>query len=140
MSGREIVLSATVGATIPLFILIMVGVLLASHVSALASSTNPIATIQSALPVPMAIPYLITAIGRLVASADLVLYSSGLNIMVMGLKTKRHKTVLIDGVVMIAGSVYILLVNGNLVGFLQLLADGLAAWTGVVSSTRPREN
>jgi len=55
-------------------------------------------------------------------------------------KTKRHKTVLIDGVVMIAGSVYILLVNGNLVGFLQLLADGLAAWTGVVSSTRPREN
>lgn len=55
-------------------------------------------------------------------------------------KTKRHKTVLIDGVVMIAGSVYILLVNGNLVGFLQLLADGPAAWTGVVSSTRPREN
>ena len=83
----------------------------------------------------MAIPYLITAIGGLIAEADLSIYSSGLNLLAIGVKLERYKTVLIDGALMIAGSVYVMLIAQNFFGpfesFLQLLADGLTAWSAV---------
>lgn len=135
VAGKHIILATTIGATVPLFVLIMVGMLLADRVSTLASSANPIALIQASLPPAMAVPYLITAIGGLVAAADLAVYSSGLNLLVLGVRTERHKTVLIDGVIMIAGTIYSVLINGNLIGslvsFLQILAAGLAAWAGI---------
>ncbi len=123
------------GSTLPLFLLIMVGVLLSSHVSNLANATNPVQAIGSALPSWMAIPYLITAAGGLIVEADLSIYSSGLNLLAIGLKAQRYKTVLIDGVLVIAGSIYVMLIAQNFFGpfesFLQLLADGLAAWSAV---------
>lgn len=133
--GRSIVGWTTFGSTLPLFILIMTGRLLASHVSNLASSTNPVTAIGDALPSWMAIPYLITAIGGLIASADLSIYSSGLNLLAMGLKIERYKTVLIDGVLLVAGSIYVMFIAQDFFGpfesFLQLLADGLTAWAAV---------
>src|SRR5215469_15093052 len=130
-----IVFWTTLGSTLPLFVLIMVGVLLSSRVGGLASSTNPVQAIGAALPSWMAIPYLLTAIGGLVAAADLSIYSSGLNLLAMGLKVERYKTVLVDGLLMIAGSILVMLVAQNFFtpfeSFLQLLADGLAAWGAV---------
>ncbi len=123
------------GSALPLFVLILVGALLSSSVKNLASAANPVQAIGSALPAWMAIPYLVTAIGGLVAEADLSIYSSGLNLLAMGIKLERYKTVLIDGVLMIAGSVYVMLIAQNFFGpfesFLQLLADGLMAWSAV---------
>ena len=131
----SIVLWTTLGSTLPLFVLIMVGVLLSSRVGGLASSTNPVQAIGAALPSWMAIPYLLTAIGGLVAAADLSIYSSGLNLLAMGLKVERYKTVLVDGVLMIAGSILVMLVSQTFFApfesFLQLLADGLAAWGAI---------
>lgn len=133
--GRSIVGWTTFGSTLPLSVLIVTGHLLASYVSNLASSTNPVTAIGGALPSWMAIPYLITAIGGLIASADLSIYSSGLNLLAMGLKIERYKTVLVDGVLMVAGSVYVMFIAQNFFGpfesFLQLLADGLTAWAAV---------
>lgn len=123
------------GSALPLFVLILVGVLLSSSVKNLASAANPVQAIGSALPSWMAIPYLVTAIGGLIAEADLSIYSSGLNLLAIGVKLERYKTVLIDGVLMIAGSVYVMLIAQNFFGpfesFLQLLADGLTAWSAV---------
>ncbi len=123
------------GATLPLFLLITVGVLLSSAVSTLASSANPIQAIGAALPAWMAVPYLLTAIGGLVAEADLSIYSSGLNLLAMGIRIERYKTVVVDGILMIAGSIYVMLVAQNFLGpfesFLQLLADGITAWSAV---------
>jgi len=133
--GRSIVWWTVCGSTIPLFVLIMVGALLSSDVSGLASAANPVQAIGAALPSWMAVPYLITAIGGLVAGADLAIYSSGLNLLAMGVKLARYKTVLIDGALMIAGSVYVMLIARNFLGpfesFLQLLADGITAWSAV---------
>jgi NCS1 family nucleobase:cation symporter-1 len=135
VTGRSITGWTIIGATVPLFVLIMTGRLLATHVNDLATSSNPVLAIGNALPSWMAIPYLITAIGGLVAEADLSIYSSGLNLLAMGLKVDRYKTVLIDGLLMIAGSVYVMLIAQNFFGpfesFLQLLADGLMAWSAV---------
>jgi purine-cytosine permease-like protein len=134
-SSRAIVGWTVVGGTLPLFVLMIVGVLLSSRVSNLASAANPIAVIGSALPGWMAVPYLLTAVGGLVVAADLDIYSSGLNLLSMGIKLERYKTVLIDGVLMILGAVYVMLIAQEFLGpfesFLQLLADGLTAWAAV---------
>ncbi len=123
------------GSTLPLFVLIIVGALLSSDVKDLASAANPVQAIGSVLPSWMAIPYLLIAIGGLIAEADLSIYSSGLNLLAMGVKLARYKTVVIDGILMIAGSIYVLLIAQNFFGpfesFLQLLADGLTAWSAV---------
>jgi nucleobase:cation symporter-1, NCS1 family len=133
--ARGIIFWTTFGSTVPLFVLIMVGVLLSTRVGGLASSANPVQDIGNALPSWMAIPYLLTAIGGLIAAADLSIYSSGLNLLAMGLKVARYKTVILDGVLMIAGSVLVILVAQSFFSpfesFLQLLADGLAAWGAI---------
>jgi len=133
--GQSIAWWTILGSTIPLFVLILTGALLSSKVSNLATAPNPIQAIGSALPSWMAVPYLVTAIGGLIAEADLSIYSSGLNLLAIGIKVKRYKTVLVDGVLMIAGAVYVMLIAQNFFGpfesFLQLLADGLTAWAAV---------
>lgn len=133
--GGAIVWWTVFGSTLPLLVLILVGTLLSSDVNNLASAANPVQAIGSALPPWMAVPYLVTAIGGLIAEADLSIYSSGLNLLAIGVKLERYKTVLIDGILMIAGSVYVMLIAQNFFGpfesFLQLLADGLTAWSAV---------
>src|SRR5258708_70855 len=133
--GQSIAWWTILGSTIPLFVLILTGALLSSKVSNLATAANPIQPIGSALPSWMAVPYLVTAIGGLIAEADLSIYSSGLNLLAIGIKVKRYKTVLIDGVLLIAGAIYVMLIAQNFFGpfesFLQLLADGLTAWAAV---------
>jgi nucleobase:cation symporter-1, NCS1 family len=133
--GRAITGWSVLGATLPLFILILTGRLLASNMGDLASSSNPVALIGSALPSWMAIPYLITAIGGLVTGADLSIYSSGLNLLALGVKMKRYQTVLIDGILMVVGSVYVMLIAQNFIGpfesFLELLAVFLTTWAAV---------
>jgi purine-cytosine permease-like protein len=83
----------------------------------------------------MAIPYLVTAVGGIVVAAALNVYSSGLNLLSIGLKLKRHQAVIIDGILMIAGAIYIMLIANNFLGpfesFLSLLADGLTAWAAI---------
>jgi NCS1 family nucleobase:cation symporter-1 len=132
---RAIIGWTVLGSTPPLFVLIMTGVLLSSRVPNLATTSNPVQLIGSVLPSWMAIPYLITAIGGLIAEADLSIYSSGLNLLTIGVKLQRYKTVLIDGILMIIGAIYVMLIAQNFFApfesFLQLLADCLTAWAAV---------
>src|SRR5579884_749961 len=135
-SGTAITFWTTFGGTLPLYVLMIVGVLLASHrTDVLNPSADPLATIQQALPSWLAIPYLLTAIGGLLAGAALDIYSSGLNLLALGIRIKRQYAVLIDGVLMIIGAIYVLLVRndfqGALTSFLLLLADGLTVWAGI---------
>ncbi len=123
------------GGSLPLVALILVGVLLSSHISNLSGAANPIQAIGTALPAWMAVPYLLTSIGGLVVAADLDIYSSGLNLLAIGIKAQRYKTVFIDGVLMVAGAIYVMLYSKNFLGtfqnFLGLLAAGLTTWSAV---------
>lgn len=134
-SSGAVIWWTTFGGALPVCVLILVGFLLSSRVSNLASVANPIQVIGSALPAWMVVPYLLTAIGGLIAGADLNLYSSGLNLLTLGLKLKRYKAVLIDSTLMIAGAIFVMLIAQNFLGtfesFLQLLADGLTAWGAI---------
>lgn len=130
-----VVWATTLGGAIPLMVLMFTGMLLATHDPALATAANPIAAIESALPRWAAVPYLLTAAGGLVVEADLSLYSSGLNLLNMFVPWARYKTVLVDAAIMVAGTVYVVLVAQNFFGpfesFVVLLGIGLAAWAGV---------
>ncbi len=123
------------GATLPLYILMIVGVLLASFKANVLTASDPLAPIREALPAWLAVPYLLTAIGGLLAGAALDIYSSGLNLLAMGVRIKRQHAVLIDGVLMVIGSIYVLLVRndfqGALTSFLLVLADGLTVWAAI---------
>ena len=133
--ARAIIGWTTSGATASFFITTMIGVLLSSHVKNLAGASNPVAVLGAALPSWMAIPYLVTAIASLLASNVINLYSSGLSLLSLGVKVQRYKTIFIDGVLVLVGAGYVLLVANKFLGplesFLQLLADGLMTWAAV---------
>ncbi len=133
--GTSIVWTTTLGGGIPLVVLMLTGFLLATQVPSLATTTNPIQVIRDALPRWAAIPYLITAAGGLIVEGDLSLYSSGLNLLNMFVPLTRYKTVVVDAVIMIVGTVYVVLIAQNFFGpfesFVVLLGVGLAAWAGV---------
>ncbi|MEO8971268.1 MAG: cytosine permease [Ktedonobacteraceae bacterium] len=134
-SGRAITLWTLLGGTLPLYVLMIVGVLLASFRADTLTASDALAPIREALPSWLAVPYLVTAIGGLLAGAALDIYSSGLNLLALGLPIKRQYAVLIDGVLMVLGAIYVLLVRndfqGALTSFLLLLAAGLTVWAAI---------
>lgn len=134
-SGRAITLWTVIGGTLPLYVLMMVGVLLASFKTNTLTASDPLTPIREALPSWLAVPYLLTAIGGLLAGAALDIYSSGLNLLAMGVHIKRQYAVLIDGVLMVIGAIYVLLIRndfqGALTSFLLLLAAGLTVWAAI---------
>jgi len=123
------------GASVAPIVLIIFGVLLAANNQALATSANPVGVLAEPLPTWFLVPYMIVAVGGLVAGAVLDIYSSGLNLLTLGLKIPRYQSVAIDGVLMIAGNIYILFFNQNFFtpfqGFLITLGVLLAAWAAI---------
>ncbi|MCL4449637.1 MAG: cytosine permease [Actinobacteria bacterium] len=134
-SDKAIVWWTVLGSTLPTLILIIVGILLSSAIKGLSAASDPISSIQAVLPSWMAIPYLFAAIGGLLIETDLALYSSGLNLLVLGVKVKRYKTVAVDGAVIIAGGIAIMVVSNSFMApfitFLELLAVALATWAAI---------
>ena len=133
--GAAIVGWTTLGSMVPLTVLIIVGILLSSTVKGLATSTDPIGAIGAVLPSWLAIPYLLAAIGGLLAQLVMGLYSSGLNLLALGVRLLRSRTVVIDGAVILLAGAFVMLVQGDFFGFLvsfvQLLACGIATWAAV---------
>jgi len=130
-----LVSAVTLGAGIPVMSLIMIGFLVSAGHPEVGSSNNPVLALGQGLPKWMIIPYLLTAVGGLAAETDLSLYSSGLNLLTLGLRVARYKTILIDAVVMLGLTGYFLFVHQSLLGpfesFLTAMGLGLAAWAGV---------
>ena len=125
----------TFGASIAPILLIMFGVLLAANHPDLASSANPIGDLGQDMPTWFLVPYLLAAVGGLVAGAMLDIYSSGLNLLTLGVKLPRYQSVVIDGTLMVIGNIYILFIAqdfiGPFIGFLVTLGVLLAAWSAI---------
>src|SRR6202035_3876288 len=70
--------------------------------------------------------------------SDLVLdiYSSGLTLLAAGLRVPRWSAALLDGVLMIVGTIYVVFFSSNFIGpfegFLITLGVPIAAWCGVM--------
>jgi len=84
------------GSSIGPVVLITFGVLLASRGTGLSTSANPLGDLAEPLPTWFLVPYLLVAAGGLVAGALLDIYSSGLNLLTLGLRRPRYQSVAID--------------------------------------------
>lgn len=134
-SNRSVVWWTTFGSALPLIFLIVVGILLSNTVSGVAANPNPIAVLETELPSWMAIPYLLAAFIGLMVQMVMGLYSSGLNLLVLGVRAKRSKTVLIDGILILLVGAYVISDRQEFLGlftsFIELLACGIATWAAV---------
>ncbi|QSO52948.1 cytosine permease [Alicyclobacillus curvatus] len=133
---RSALISAvTVGAGIPLVSLILIGFLVSVGHPEIASSANPVLALGQRLPPWLMVPYLVTVVGGLAAETDLSLYSSGLNLLVLGVRVARYKTIFMDTIVMLGVTSYFLFGHASLLGafesFLTAMGLALAAWAGV---------
>ena len=134
-SSRGIVGWTVLGASLGPVVLIAFGILLAANNDQLAGSSNLIGALAEPLPTWFLVPYLLTGVGGLLAGAVIDMYSSGLNLLTLGLRLPRYQSILIDGVIMLVGNIYLLFFAQDFVGpfqgFLITLGVGLAAWGGV---------
>ena len=133
--GRRIVAAASVGAGVPLFLLIGLGGLLSAGDGSLASASDPVSAIQVMLPSWMAVPYLLAAFGGLLLSNNLSVYSAGLTMITLGVRARRVVAVGLDIVLILAGGIYFMLIAGDFYGpfitFISLLAVPITAWVAI---------
>jgi purine-cytosine permease-like protein len=134
-SSRSVVGWTTFGASIAPVILITFGLLVAAGNEDLANSSNPIGVLVRDVPTWFVVPYMVTAVGGLIAGAVLDIYSSGLNLLSLGVRLPRYQSVAIDGTLMVIGNIYILFFSpdffGPFQGFLITLGVLLAAWAAI---------
>ncbi|MGI5132764.1 purine-cytosine permease family protein [Pseudonocardia sp. CA-107938] len=137
-SERAIVGWTTFGASIAPVALLVVGLLLAGSSPELSTAiaADPVGALTAALPTWFLIPFAVTAVLGLVGGAVLDIYSSGLALLSLGLPAPRWVAALIDGVLMVIGTVYVVFVAGEFLpqftGFLVTLGVPVAAWCGIL--------
>jgi nucleobase:cation symporter-1, NCS1 family len=125
------------GSVAPVVLLIF-GLLLAGSSADLskAIAADPIGALAEALPTWFLVPFVIVAVLGLVGGAVLDIYSSGLALLSLGLPVKRYVAAFVDGLVMIAGTVYVVFYGGEFLGqfqgFLITLGVPIAAWCGIM--------
>nr|WSY57030.1 cytosine permease [Streptomyces sp. NBC_00886] len=137
-SSRGVVGWTTFGASVAPLLLLVFGLLLAGSSSTLnkAIAADPIGALTTILPTWFLVPFAVVAVLGLVGGAVLDIYSSGLALLSAGLRVPRYLAALVDGVLMIAGSVYIVFFAddflGQFMGFLTTLGVPISAWCGIM--------
>ena len=136
-SSRGVVWWTTFGASVAPVVLIVYGVFLVGSNPKLSQAigADPIGALTTLLPTWYLVPFVVVAVGGLVAGAVLDIYSSGLNLLTLGLPIERWQAAAVDGVLMILGSIYVLFVSTNFqatfIAFLITLGVPIAAWCGI---------
>ena len=137
-SGGGVVGWTTFGSAIAPIFLLGFGLLLAGSSAKLNSaiSADPIGALTTILPTWYLFPFAIVAVLGLVGGAVLDIYSSGLTLLAAGLPTPRYVAAMIDGTLMIAGTIYVVFFSHNFIGpfqgFLITLGVPIAAWCGIM--------
>ncbi|HEX3589200.1 MAG TPA: cytosine permease [Pseudonocardiaceae bacterium] len=137
-SGRSVVGWTTFGSSVAPIVLLVFGLLLAGSSKDLnqAIAADPIGALASILPTWYLVPFAIVAVLGLVGGAVLDIYSSGLALLTVGLKAPRYAAALVDGTIMVLGTIYVVFFAGNFLGqfegFLVTLGTPIAAWCGIM--------
>jgi len=137
-SSRGVVGWTTFGASVAPLVLLVFGLLLAGSSPDLnkAIAADPIGALTTLLPLWFLVPFAIVAVLGLVGGAVLDIYSSGLALLSAGLRVPRPVAALVDGVIMVLGTIYIVFFGGEFLGqfqgFLVTLGVPVAAWCGVM--------
>lgn len=137
-SDGSIVLWNTIGGSAAPVILVTVGLLLGGSDPAMfdAVANDPIGALAVLLPTWALIPFWITAVLALVSGAVLGIYSSGLTLISLGIRIPRPMAAGIDGVILTAGTIWVVFFAQDFLGpfqsFLITLGVPLASWAGIL--------
>ncbi|MGW3466271.1 allantoin permease, partial [Streptomyces olivaceoviridis] len=137
-SSRGVIGWTAFGASLAPVVLLVFGLLLAGSSAELskAIAADPIGALATLLPTWFLVPFALVAVLGLVGGAVLDIYSSGLALLSAGLRVPRYLAAFFDGVLMIAGAVYIVFFAdtflAQFMGFLTTLGVPIAAWAGVM--------
>ena len=125
------------GASIVPIVLVIYGAALSASDQKLseAIAMDPIGALTTLLPTWYLVLFSLVAILGLVGGAILDLYSSGLTLVSLGVPIKRHVAAVVDGVLMLLGTIYIVWIAENFFipfqGFLITLGVPVAAWSAI---------
>ena len=137
-SSRGVFAWTTFGGALGPVALVAFGLLLAGSSSTLSDDVgkDPIGALTDVLPTWFLVPFAVVAVLGLVGGAVLDIYSSGLSLLAAGVRIPRHLAALVDGVIMIIGTVYVVFAADDFIGpfqgFLITLGVPVAAWCGVL--------
>jgi NCS1 family nucleobase:cation symporter-1 len=137
-SSRGVFGWTTFGAALGPVILLIFGLLLAGSSADLATAigSDPIGALTTLLPTWFLVPFAIAAVLGLIGGAVLDIYSSGLALLTAGVRIPRYLAAGLDGVLMIAGTIYVVFFGSDFIGefqgFLITLGVPIAAWCGVM--------
>jgi len=127
----------TFGAAIAPAILVIYGFLLAMSNAEISENIggDPIGALTAVLPTWFLIPFIVLALLGFMGGAILDIYSSGLNLLTLGLKLKRAQAAAIDGVLMTIGTIYFVWIAADFFwpfqAGLYILGVPMAAWAGI---------
>jgi NCS1 family nucleobase:cation symporter-1 len=130
----------TFGGALGPAVLIVFGLLLAGSSQQLSQDigSDPIGALAEVLPTWFLVPFAIVAVLGLMGGAVLDIYSSGLSLLAAGIRIPRHLAALVDGVIMVIGTIYVVFAADDFIGpfqgFLITLGVPIAAWCGVLLS------
>jgi NCS1 family nucleobase:cation symporter-1 len=136
-SSGGVVWWTTFGSSLAPVILLIFGLLLAGSSSKLenAIGTDPIGALATIVPTWFLIPFALVAILGLVGGSLMNIYSSGFSLLNAGIPIPRFAAATVDGVVMIAGTIYVAFFATSFIGpfqgFLITLGVPIAAWAGI---------
>jgi nucleobase:cation symporter-1, NCS1 family len=129
-SRRQIALASTLGPFIPATLLNAAGAFIGTGLDAF----DPIGSLQKVVPGWFLVFFLVVAIVSMIAANTINTYSSGLNLLALGLRMPRYRTVVIDAVLAGAFVFYALFINNfvnTLISFLSLMIWWIAPWSGI---------
>jgi purine-cytosine permease-like protein len=131
---------AAFGATMPAFLLVAWGGLLAASDPLIADglATNPLYTIAALLPAWYPAPLIAALALGLLSGAILTIYSGGFAIQALGLRIRRSAATAIAGLLVLAWAAALLLLVGDAQSLLRDIATTIAvpvaAWAGIFAA------
>ncbi|MEU7316820.1 cytosine permease [Streptomyces sp. NPDC007083] len=133
--GRKIFGTTLSGALLVLVPMVLMGGVMSVKDPALAKTDDPVSFLGEALPMWLAVPYLVIALIGMVLINSLSMYSAGFTAQTMGVKLPRAWAVSINAGISLVGGLLLMLVAksfyGSFISFLSLLAVSFSAWVGV---------
>ena len=139
-SGAAAMLTPAFGATLPSFLLIAYGAMLAASNPVVAEgfTTNPLDTLGIMLPTWYPVPLIIAASLGLLSGVVVTLYSGGFALQSLGLRMPRQWSTVVIAVLVLTGAFLITLVGVDLTGLFRdvatTLAVPVAAWVGIFAA------
>lgn len=137
-SGGGVIGWTTLGSSVAPIVLLVFGLLLAGSSTKLSTAigADPVGALTTLLPTWFLVPFALVAVLGLVGGSVLDIYSSGLALLTLGLRIPRYVAALVDGTVMVLGTIYVVFVAKNFLnqfeGFLITLGVPIAAWCGIM--------